>query len=111
MRLTKNNSIPPKSNNNRIAKNGEVNPFNLNNKYETASNPSKNPRLTFKIKPNKEKRNRNKRINPGIKIVNCKFKIENWKVGEKFKTKYPRENRDKKLMIKSHKYFFIFRMI
>jgi hypothetical protein len=73
LRLTKNNSIPPKSNNNRITKNGEVNPFNLNNKYETASSPSKNPRLAFKIKPNKEKRKRNKRINPGIKIVNCKL--------------------------------------
>jgi len=68
--LTKNNSIPPKSNNSKIAKNGEVKPFNLNNKYEIISSPNKNPRLAFKIKPNKEKIKRNKRINPGIKIVN-----------------------------------------
>jgi hypothetical protein len=75
--LTKNNSIPPKNSNNKIAKNREVSPFNLNNKYEIANSPNKNPRLAFKIKPNKQKIERNNRINPGIKTENLNFKIVN----------------------------------
>ena len=59
-----------------MAKNGEVNPFNLNNKYETVSSPSKNPRREFKIKPNREKINRNKRISAKIKTGNLTFKID-----------------------------------
>jgi hypothetical protein len=51
--LIKNNSIPPKRIKSRMAKNGEVSPFNLNNKYEITSNPNKNPRrelLNIKLK-------------------------------------------------------------
>jgi hypothetical protein len=66
----KNSSIPPKSNNSKIAKNGEVRPFSLNNKYETTKSPNKSPRRAFKIKPNKEKIKRKRSINPGSKIAN-----------------------------------------
>jgi hypothetical protein len=51
--LTKNNSIPPKSINNRIAKNGEVRPFSLSKRYEIMNSPNKNPRresLNIKLK-------------------------------------------------------------
>ena len=45
--------MPPKSITSKIAKKGEVSPFNLNNKYEITSNPNKNPRrelLNIKLK-------------------------------------------------------------
>jgi hypothetical protein len=66
----KNNSIPPKSNNSKIAKNGEVRPFSLNNKYKTKSTPNKNPRRAFKIKLNRENIKKKRSINPGTKIEN-----------------------------------------
>jgi hypothetical protein len=77
LRLTKNNSIPPKSNNSKIAKNGEVSPFNLNNKYEITKSPNRNPRRAFKIKPNRKKRDKKRRINAKPKTENLKLKMEN----------------------------------
>jgi hypothetical protein len=65
----KNSSIPPKINNNKRAKNGEVKPFSFRIRYETANNPSKIPRRElFNIKANREKIQRNKSVNVGIGI-------------------------------------------
>lgn len=102
MRLTKNNSIPPKRINNNIAKNGEVRPFNLNNRYKITSSPSKNPRRELaKIKVVIENISKNKSVSPRNKTGNWKFKTGSWEKGEKFKTKYPSPTKLKIKTIKS----------
>ena len=78
MRLTKNNSIPPKSINNKIAKNGDVSPFNRNNKYEITKSPNNNPRRElFKAKVVRVNNKRNKSSSAKLKTENLKLKIEN----------------------------------
>jgi len=61
-----------------MAKNGEVKPLSLNNKYEITNSPTKNPRRElFKINVVREKRSKNKSVKKMGNIGNGVWLMEN----------------------------------